>query len=206
MKNVFTNLALFLVFAVAFSSLTACSRTQPDANASNTANATANTTATNTESKSANYPPLPSGIANTEFELLDGTMSKVSDRKGKVLLLDLWGIWCGPCVAEMPALARLQTAYADKGFEIIGLNIGDSNGVPEDPAKIKAFGEKLNINYTLARSRDSLTAQFYLLSRQQAVPQTFLVNREGHLRGVFIGGGQKVMDSIIQTVDKTMSE
>lgn len=206
MKDFFTNLALFLVFAVVFSSLTACSRTQLDANASNTADATANTAATNTESKSANYPPLPSGIANTEFELLDGTMSKVADRKGKVVLIDLWGIWCGPCVAEMPALARLQAAYADKGFEIIGLNIGDSNGTPEDSAKIKAFGEKLNINYTLARSRDSLTAQFYLLSRQQAVPQTFLVDREGHLRGVFIGGGQKVMDSIIQTVDKTMSE
>ena len=51
-----------------------------------------------------------------------------------------------------------------------------------------------------------MTAQFYLVSRQQAVPQTLLVDREGHLRGVFVGGGQKVISSITQTVDKTMSE
>ena len=206
MKDLFTNLALFIVLAIAFSSFTACNRTQQVANGTGDANAPANVDGANTGSRSADYPPAPSGILNGDFELLDGTMSKVADRKGKVVLVDLWGIWCGPCVAEMPALARLQTAYADKGFEIVGLNIGDSDGNPEDLAKIKAFGEKLNINYTLARSKPAFTTLFYLLSRQQAVPQTFLIDREGHLRGVFVGGGQKVMQSITQSVDKVMSE
>ncbi len=206
MKQFITNLALFMVFAIAFSSFNACKTTQQTATNDNAVNAPANANTEKTDSKSSDYPPLPVAIADADIELVDGTVTKVSGHKGKVLLLDLWGIWCGPCVAEMPHLAQLQAAYADKGFEVIGLNIGDQDGGPEDLGKIKAFAEKLQINYTIGRIQNTTTGQFYRVSRQQAVPQTFLVDREGHLRGVFVGGGPKVLNSIMETVEKTMSE
>jgi hypothetical protein len=64
----------------------------------------------------------------------------------------------------------------------------------------------MKLNYTIARSPNSATIQFYQISKQQVVPQTLLVDREGHLRGVFVGGGQRVLDSMKATVEKTMNE
>ena len=210
MKQFIANLALFITLAIAFSSFNACKGTQQTATNENAVNAPVNANANaNTqkaESKSSEYPPLVSGIAEGPIELLDGTVTKASDHKGKVVLLNLWGIWCGPCRDEMPHLAQLQAAYGEKGFEVIGLNIGDRDGGPEDFAAIKAFGEQMKLNYTLGRIGGSTISQFYKLTRQQAVPQTVLVDRDGHLRGVFVGGGAKVIGSMTQTVDRVMSE
>ena len=210
MKQFITNLALFVALAIAFSSFNACKTTPQTAtndNAGNApVNANANANTQKADSKSSDYPPLVSGIADGQIELLDGTVTKASDHKGKVVLLNLWGIWCGPCRDEMPHLAQLQTAYGERGFEVIGLNIGDHDGGLEDFAAIKEFGEKMKLNYTLGRIANSTTAQFYKLTRQEAVPQTILVDRDGRLRGVFVGGGSKVIGSMTETVDKVMSE
>ena len=208
MKKIVVNMVLFLVLAIAFSSLNACKGTQQTATNDNAVNAATNANANvqRAESKSSEYPPLVSGIAEGPIELLDGTVTKASDHKGKVVLLNLWGIWCGPCRDEMPHLAKLQAAYGERGFEVIGLNIGDRDGGQEDFAAIKAFGEQMKINYTLARIGSATTSQFYKLSRQDAVPQTILVDRDGHLRGLFVGGGPKVIGSMTETVDRVMSE
>lgn len=208
MKQIITNLALFIVLAIAFSSFNACKGTQETATNNNGVNAPANLSANTqkTEAKSSDYPPLASGIADGEIELLDGTITKASDHKGKVVLLNLWGIWCGPCRDEMPHLAQLQAAYGTRGFEVIGLNIGDHEGGPEGFAAIKAFGEQMKLNYTLGRISNATTGQFYKLSRQEAVPQTVLIDRDGRLRGLFIGGGAKVIASMTETVNKVMAE
>ena len=158
------------------------------------------------DGKTSVYPPLASGLADAELELLDGTKTKISDRKGKVLLLNIWGIWCGPCRAEMPHLVELQQQYGDRGFEIVGLNIGDRDGAPESVAAIKTFADSMKLNYTLVRSPGAATQQFYSISKQQVVPQTLLIDREGHLRGVFVGGGARVINSMKENVEKTMSE
>jgi thiol-disulfide isomerase/thioredoxin len=204
MKELFTSLALFVIFSVAFSGMTGCS-----SNATNTApggnTAVANTNSSNT-SVSSKYPPVPSGLAEAPFELLDGTEKKISDYKGKVVMLNVWGIWCGPCRAEMPHLIELQDKYRDKGFEIIGLNIGDQEGRAEKVDAINKFSEEMKLNYTLARMAGTSIRQFYAVSRQEVVPQTILVDREGHLRAVFVGGGQNVYDSMNTQVDKTMAE
>ncbi len=159
-----------------------------------------------TGSKSKDFPPLASALAEADFELLDGTKFKISDKKGKVLLLNIWGTWCGPCREEMPHLVELQARYGSQGFEVVGLNIGDGSGQPEPNDLIKSFAERMKVNYTIARSPNSSTIHFYQISKQQVVPQTLLVDREGHLRGVFVGGGQRVMDSMKATVEKTMNE
>ena len=207
MKQIVTNLALFIVLAIVFSSLGGCKET-PAGNANaNAANAPANTTAQTGDSKpNTAYPPLQSGIADGDIELVDGTITKASQHKGKVLILNLWGIWCGPCRDEMPHLAQLQTTYGERGLEVFGLNIGDSNGAPEDLGKIKAFTDGMKLNYTIGRIKEGTTAQFYLLSRQQAVPQTVLVDRDGRVRSVFVGGGASVVGKLTKAVDDLMNE
>ncbi len=200
MKNVLKTLALFFVLTIALSSLEGCN----DSQAGNSGNGI--TAKQSDPAKSSNFPPIPAGLAAAEIEALDGTKSKVSDHKGKVLILNLWGIWCGPCRDEMPHLALMQKKYADKGLEVISLNIGDHEGRPEPVENIKKFAEQMKLEYTLARIAGEGVAQFYAISKQQAIPQTIMIDREGRMRGVFVGGGQSVFTSMEQTLDKTMND
>lgn len=204
MREFFKGLILFVVFCIAFSSLTACSGTQ--AGNASSANSLAKGNSQTSGNKGADYPPVVSGISEGVIHLLDGTKTKLSDHKGKVVVLNLWGIWCGPCRDEMPHLAAMQKQYADKGFEVIGLNVGDHEGNAEPVENIKRFAEQSKIDYTLARIESPMINQFYLLSKQQSVPQTILVDREGRLRGLFVGGGPRVYNELQQTLDRTMNE
>jgi thiol-disulfide isomerase/thioredoxin len=204
MRDLLKNLAVFIVLCFALSSLTGCGGT--GASGDNTTTGTNTSTAGSSSEKPSAYPALSSGMMNVEIEALDGTKTKVSDHKGKVLMLNLWGIWCGPCREEMPHLAQMQKQYADKGLEVISLNIGDHDGRPEPVENIKKFAEQMKLDYTLARIQGDNINQFYLLSKQQVVPQTVLIDRDLHLRGVFVGGGQGIFNQMQQTLDKAMTE
>lgn len=198
MKEILMNLALFVVFALAFSALTGC--TTPSSTPGNNA-----VTSNKTVSKDG-YPKLVSGLSEATMQKLDGTQFKISDLKGKVLILNIWGTWCGPCRAEVPHLVAMKKKYGDQGFEVLGLNIGDNSGQPETNEEITAFADQMKINYTIARIPGSALSQFYQTTKQQVVPQTMLVDREGYLRGIFVGGGQRIIDSMNQNLDKVMSE
>ncbi len=194
----------FAALAVIFSAMTGCNSIQ------STNNSTGNNTAANTgaqkQAAATNFPPLASGLADAEVAMLDGTKFKISDKKGKVLLLNIWGTWCGPCIAEMPHLIELQNKHGEQGFEVIGLNIGDGGGTPEPLDKIKAFVAKQQLNYTIAIASNAVSNQFNLITKQSVVPQTILVDREGRMRGVFIGGGPKIFNSMKENVAKVMAE
>lgn len=161
---------------------------------------------TNRASKSAEYPPLPTTVADAEIEMIDGTKSKISDRKGKVVLINLWATWCGPCRMEMPHLVELQNTYGDKGFQVLGLDIGNNDGQPERIEDIQRFAASMKLNYELARIPGALVAKFNRVSNFNAVPQSYLVDREGRLRGVFLGGGADVINKMKQTVATVMAE
>src|SRR5207248_11635662 len=115
MRDLLINLALFVVFCVVFSSVTGCTRTTTEDNndisANNSVAEAPRGNAGSSDKKTSPYPPLKPVIANADMEGLDGTISHVADRKGKVVLLNMWGIWCGPCRAEMPELVTLQRKY-----------------------------------------------------------------------------------------------
>src|SRR5262245_16135918 len=147
MKNALQHLLVFSVLALVFSALTGCSGT-----ATNNANGT-NTAGTNKNAQSApanasDFQTFQASLAAGETELLDETKTKISDRKGKVLLVNLWATWCGPCRGEMPHLVAMQNQYADKGFEVLGLDVGFADSdEPEPTSMIKSFAEKMQLNY-----------------------------------------------------------
>lgn len=197
MKNFFTNSVLFLVMSVAFSSFTACTNnTTSSSNVSVEEN-----NQTSTETKNDNYPPVPSGIMQADIKDLDGNAYKLEDKKGKVVLVDLWATWCGPCVAAMPDLVALQEKYRDKNFEIIGLDTDD-----ESAEKIKAFAQTKNLNYQLGYADGKLMSEFFKVTRLQAIPQSILINRNGRMVGVFPGGGSRIMAQIKDAVEKNVSD
>jgi thiol-disulfide isomerase/thioredoxin len=186
MKELFYNLALFVVLSIAFSSLAGCggdsnSQVGP---ADQAAVPQSGTAAASPEApkKPSQYPPIASAVAQADIKNLDGTTFKIADRKGKVLLLNMWATWCGPCRAEMPTLVRLQDQFRDQGLEVIGLNSDD-----ESVDDINKFAESMKLNYQLVWADTNLQSQLLKISQFGGIPQSFIVDRDGNLRGVFKG-------------------
>jgi thiol-disulfide isomerase/thioredoxin len=195
--RVFLTLILFAGVAAFFSNCSGVSSEENENSGPVSNSASANTSP---------FPPLPEKVADADIEMLDGTLQKISDRKGKVVLVNLWGVWCGPCRDEMPHLAAMQEKYRDKGLQVLGLNIGDEEFEPEDVERIKEFAADMNVNYELARIPNSLTREINKLTKFDGVPLSVLIDREGRMRGVFLGGGARVINSMKRTVEKVVNE
>ncbi len=197
MKNLFANLVLFFVLSIVLSGFTACSNTANTQKGSVDKNVLPSNTTT--ESKKGVFPPAPVGFMQAEIKDLDGNTFKLEDKKSKVVLVNLWATWCGPCRSEMPELVAMQEKYKD--FEVIGLNVDD-----ESVGQIKEFAEKMNLNYQLGYADNKLMSEFIKISHRSEIPQSILVNREGELTGVFLGAGTGVVNKMKESVDKTVNE
>jgi thiol-disulfide isomerase/thioredoxin len=200
MKGFFVNIILFIALSIIFSSLTACSSEKN--NGENSVEISkSNANSKTTEKKKIEYPEPPQGLAQAENKMLDGSIFKLADKKGKVILLNLWATWCGPCRAEMPEFVAMQEKYRDKNFEIIGLDVD-----PEGEQEIKDFAAKMKLNYQLGWAFDSLVSEFSKITNEKVIPQSILFDRDGKMRGVFIGGGNKNINKIKESVEKTVNE
>ncbi len=147
------------------------------------------------------YPPAPSNLMKATLTKMDGSSFKLDDYKGKVLLVNVWATWCGPCRHEIPELIKLQAEHKNKGFEIIGLDVDES----ESPEMIKDFGKAMGVNYELVRGDGELFEEFYKISQRNAIPQSFLIDRDGKLLGVFVGGG-KALQKLVDSTHRVMAE
>jgi cytochrome c biogenesis protein CcmG/thiol:disulfide interchange protein DsbE len=124
---------------------------------------------------------LPASALEAPLETLEGKPFKLSDLKGKVLVLDLWATWCGPCRSSIPELVNLQKEFGPKGLEVIGLDIDPDSDTPED---VKSFAKEFEINYKLAfADRDLALA----LMRGGNIPQSIIVNRDGQIIEHMVG-------------------
>lgn len=191
MKEIISNAILFIVFGITFSALTACSGSQPATSAEQPA-------ADAQPQKKSAYRPLPAVVAQSDIKNQDGTTFKLADRKGKVLLLNMWATWCGPCRAEMPTLVKLQEELGPQGFEVIGLNADE-----ETSEQVKDFAAEMKLNYTLAWPDLALQKELLNISKFGGIPQSFLVDRDGNLNGVFKGANPrdvKIMEDLIRKV------
>jgi thiol-disulfide isomerase/thioredoxin len=140
-------------------------------------------------------------LSQSDIKDLEGRTFKLEEKKGKVILVNLWATWCGPCRAEMPELVAMQDKYRDKNFEVLGLNVDD-----ESVEAIKSFSGQMKLNYFLGYANDKLTADIMKLSRQQGIPQSVLINREGKTAGVFFGAGARAINGMKEAVEKTINE
>ena len=201
MKFFLQNIALFVILTIAFSALTGCNGGNKVSiqNTETSSNGSAN--AASPDKPKSVYPPAPSAIMQADIKLLDDTTFKLQDKKGKVLLVNLWATWCQPCLEEMPHLVEMQEKYRDQGLEVIGLDVD-----PETKQQIEAFAAKQKLNYTLGWADDKLQTEFVKVTRLNGIPQTLLINRNGELRGIFTGGGKNTIVKMKETVEKALNE
>ena len=164
-----TVLALFATFGITSSS-------KPSES-----NITANAPSKPANAPTANNAPpakpavLPASALEAELKTMDGKPFKLGDLKGKVLVVDLWATWCGPCRSSTPELVSLQKEYGSRGFEVIGLDIDPESDTPED---VKEFADEFDINYKLAFADRELAMS---LMRGNNIPQSIVVGRDGRI-------------------------
>jgi thiol-disulfide isomerase/thioredoxin len=110
---------------------------------------------------------------------LQGRNVRLSDYKGKVVLINFWATWCPPCRAEMPDLIKMQREYRGRGLQIIGVTYP-----PQTVREVRRFIRSLRVNYPVALGTKETKALF---DQGEILPVTVVIDREGNFRELIEG-------------------
>ena len=130
-----------------------------------------------------------------DFKLLDlnGKPKTLADYKGKVIIVDFWATWCGPCKASIPHLIELQKEYGTQGLEVVGISL-DTTG----PKAVGTFATGQKINYTILMGNDQVAAAYGGI---KGIPVAFVVTQDGKIFRRYIGyRDKKVYDSDVRAL------
>jgi thiol-disulfide isomerase/thioredoxin len=111
-----------------------------------------------------------------DVRTIDGRTIKLSDYRGKVVVVDFWATWCPPCQKETPQLARIAKEHQARGVEVIGMHIDDRGR--STPEAIRKFINDFGINYTVGLANDDMFIK-YLGTADDTIPQTLVFDRQG---------------------------
>jgi cytochrome c biogenesis protein CcmG/thiol:disulfide interchange protein DsbE len=116
-----------------------------------------------------------------DFALKDssGKLVHLADFKGKVVLLDFWATWCGPCKIEIPWFMEFQEKYRSRGFEVVGVSMDDDGWKAITP-----YVTQKKMNYRVVLGDDKTADQYGGL---EALPTTFVIDRNGRIAAAHVG-------------------
>ena len=120
-----------------------------------------------------------------------GEKFRLSSLKGKIVVLDFWAVWCGPCTDSMPFFQKLQDTYRTEGLEVVGLHVNDRTP-PTD--EVKEFLDDLGIRYRNVVSTTEVDDSYLVY----AMPTTYIVDRDGILQKRHIGFNPKTAPERIE--------
>ncbi len=121
------------------------------------------------------YPMAPDFVLKD----LDGNMVQLSKFRGKVVIIDFWATWCGPCRMEIPHFIELQNEYGEDNLVILGVSLDQG-----DLSVVGKFAESYGINYRILYYTQQVIAAYGGI---QSIPTTFIVDRQGKVRERAIG-------------------
>ena len=137
-----------------------------------------------------NRPPGSTPAPNFTLATTTGELVSMSDLRGKVILLNFWGTWCGPCRMELPDFVKLYDKYNKDGLEIVGITIRRGESI-NDVAK---FQEQWGLNYLLLNDINGNEVSEVTMAYSQAIgqmingiPTTLVIDREGFIVNGFVG-------------------
>jgi len=125
---------------------------------------------------------LPSNVRDVELQAAKGGPIRLSDYSGKVLLVNLWATWCGPCRVETPELVKLHKEFRSRGVEVVGLSTED----PDNSAQqVRDFVHTFNIDYRIGWATPDVAVT--LMQGRNNIPQSFIITRDGRIMKRFVG-------------------
>ncbi len=120
------------------------------------------------------------------FTDMEGNLKRLSDYRGKTVMLNFWATWCPPCRYEKPFMQEIYQDYKDKGFTILALSVGEQKKTVKD--YINRYG------YTYPVFLDSDGTAFKRYDRSGGIPQTFIIDSRGGIRS-YISGARRWTDT-----------
>ena len=128
---------------------------------------------------------------------LDGNNLRLEEFRGKVVLINFWASWCGPCRQEMPLLDRLHHRYEDTGFTVLGVNVeGDSKPAQE-------IVDKTKVTFPVLIDEGQKVSELYDL---EAMPSTIVIDRDGVIRYIHLGYKPGDESKYVEVVKKLIRE
>ena len=133
------------------------------------------------------FVPLSAQIRDTTLQTLDGNTLKLSDFSNKVVVLNLWATWCGPCRTEMPELVKMSNEYKARGLVVLGLatTYNEQSG---GEAGVKAYIKQNNVPYQIIWDDGTLAGPLVeAVQGRSVIPQSFVISRDGNIVKHFTG-------------------
>ncbi len=125
---------------------------------------------------------LPPAVVEAELRAVSGAPIKLASYAGKVLLVNLWATWCGPCRLETPELVKLHKEFHSQGLEVVGLSTENAD---DSADSVREFVHNYNVDYRVGWSGPQVAIA--LMQGRDAIPQSFIISRDGRVIKRFIG-------------------
>jgi peroxiredoxin len=125
---------------------------------------------------------LPASITDAELRAVTGAPIKLSNYYGKVLVVNLWATWCGPCRLETPELVKLHKEFRSQGVEVVGLSTENPDASAD---KVREFVHNFDVDYRIGWATPDVAIT--LMQGRDAIPQSFVISRSGRIVRRFVG-------------------
>ena len=123
---------------------------------------------------------------------IEGNFIDLADYRGKVILVNFWASWCGPCVEEIPSLTRMEAKLSDKPFKILAVNIGESH------ERVVRFLETVDAGFTVLLDEQGIAVQDW---RVYAFPSNFLVDKNGLIQYGYSGALEWDSKEVLEVIE-----
>jgi cytochrome c biogenesis protein CcmG/thiol:disulfide interchange protein DsbE len=145
---------------------------------------------------------LPTSVTEAELRALTGAPIKLSNYAGKVLLVNLWATWCGPCRQETPELVKLNKEFHSQGLEVIGLSTENPD---ESADQVREFVQNYKVDYRVGWSGSQVAVE--LMQGRDAIPQSFVISRSGRIVKRFVGfNASATPDQIREAIQEALND
>jgi thiol-disulfide isomerase/thioredoxin len=135
-------------------------------------------------------------MVDLRLQSLDGKPLSTDSLKGKVMVVDFWATWCGPCIAEIPDFNELQRKFAGKGVQVMGVALASGR-----PAEVKPFVDRFKMKYSVVMGDDDQTYDLNIV----AYPTTYLVTKDWKIYKVYMGSGPSKTKQIEKDVERLLA-
>jgi thiol-disulfide isomerase/thioredoxin len=143
--------------------------------------------------------PPKSRLEIVDFELQDlyGTTRRLGDFNGKVVFLNFWATWCGPCRFEMPSMEKLYRRFKAEGLEIVAVNL------QEDGDSVQRFVDEYELSFNVLLDTTGRVGATY---GARSIPTTYIVDRDGYVLAGTIGTREWDTEEYIRFFEKLLAE